>query len=379
MSIKKSKLLFRGLLFVVFLSACNILSNKDTLSYEERLERNKSLINEALEDMEQENYSDAIQKWDEVINLVPEYAEGYYQRGSSYLELMEHEHNLEEYKALLNHAHEDIDLAIALSSSPNGNYYYARFSIYDYLASIQETRAEFIPLEEIALENLLASYKYGTTEPLANRVVLFVLYNLGRCDEMFVETQKQIEVQTEPSATLHLAMGLYHYCIEDFETAVKFTEDAVRIGMEKFLANGFCERSFSHAKVLYSLEKYEEALNTLENSFIIIPNFCGYRYYLRGLIYATIGDIENAEKNLDFGMTQTWSRSGLLPYAQAKIALYNGDKETAISLLQQAEATYHIQDPMLKLIQTDLENLGRKRLEIFPPTPFVTPMQGFTP
>lgn len=379
MDIKNFRLLIQGFLVIILLLACSFFPTNNSLPYEERLEKAKPLINDALENMGQENYSGAIQKWDEVINLVPEYAEGYYQRGSSYLELMEHEHNLEEYTILLNHAREDFDLAISLSESPIGNYYFARYSIYDYLASIQETRAEFIPLEEIALENLIVSYRYGTDEPLANRNVLFVLYVLGRCDEMLVETQKQIEVQTEPSATLHLAMGLYYYCIEDFETAVEFTEDAVRIGIEKFLADGFCQRSFDHAKVLYSLEKYDEAIDELNFAIEVNPYFCGYRYYLRGLIYATIGDIEHAEKDLTFGISQTWSRGGLLPYAQAKIALHNGDTELAISLLQQAEATYHIQDPMLKLIQIDLENLGGKRLEIFPPTPFVTPMQGFTP
>ncbi|MBL8089274.1 MAG: hypothetical protein KF758_05650 [Anaerolineales bacterium] len=379
MNKKNFQLLIKGFLFIILLSGCNIFSTNNSLSYEERLEKAKPLINGALESMARENYIEAVQQWDEVINLVPEYAEGYYQRGNSYLSLMEHEYNLEEYKILLNYAKTDIDSAIALSPSPIGNYYFARYSIYDYLASIQETRAEFIPLEEIALENLLLSYKYGTTEPLANRNILFVLYVLGRCDDMLVETQKQIEVQTEPSATLNLAIGLYYYCIEDFETAVDFTAEAVRIGIEKKLADGFCQRSFDHAKVLYSLEKYDEALNILQESFILSPNFCGYRYYLQGLIHATNGDIQNAEKDLTFGMTQTWSRGGLLPYAQAKIALHNGDTETAISLLQKAEATYHIQDPMLKMIQTDLENLGGTRLEIFSPTPFVTPMQNFMP
>lgn len=367
-------LLFQGFIIVIFLPACNIFSSSNSLSYEERLEKAQPLINDALENMAQENYTGAIQQWNEVINLVPEYADGYYQRGTSYLSLMEHENNLEEYKILLNYAKADIDSAISLSPSPIGNYYYARYSIYDYLASLQETRTEFIPLEEIALENLLVSYQYGTTEPLANRNVLFVLANLGRCDEVLVETQKQIDAQTEPSATLNLAMGLYYYCIEDFETAVEFTADAVRIGIENKVSGGFCQRSFDHAKILYSMEKYDEALNALQLSFTLSPNFCGYRYYLRGLIYATIGDIERAEKDLTLGMSQTWSRGGLLYYAQAKIALYNGDTETAISLLQKAEATYHIQDPMLKLIQADLENLGGKRLEIFTPTPFVTPI-----
>lgn len=146
----------------------------------------------------------------------------------------------------------------------------------------------------------------------------FALYVLGRCDEMLIETQKQLKVQTEPSATLNLAMGLYYYCIEDLETAVKFTAESVRVGIEKNVTAGLCQRSFDHAKVLYSLGRYDEALETLQNSFILSPNFCGYRYYLRGLIYATIGNIENAEKDLAFGMTQTWSRGGLLPYTQAK-------------------------------------------------------------
>jgi tetratricopeptide (TPR) repeat protein len=344
-------------------------------TYEERMYLAQPFIDDAKQEMAQTNFQGAINAWDQALEIVPEYADGHYFRGRSFMNMLENENSLETYTLLLDQAHQDIDTAIALNPNFDGNYYFARFKIYDYLASLQQNRVDYASFEQIALENLLASYKLGTTESLANRYVLFVSYNLGRCDEMLEETQTQMAAQAEPSATLNLAMGLYFYCSGDLDKALEWTTEAVRIGKEKNLIEGYCQRSFNRAEVLLSMERYDDALEEINDSIEISPYFCGQRYYLRGLIHIGMGDLQDAQEDLEFGSGQTWDRGGLLSYAQAKIALENGDTETAIRLLQEAETTYPFQDPILRMIQEELENLGGERLEVTTsisiPTPFM--------
>jgi tetratricopeptide (TPR) repeat protein len=344
-------------------------------TYEERIYLAEPFINDAKQKMAQGNFQEAITLLDQALLTVPESAEGHYLRGLSIMRMIENENNLGTYSLFLDQAQTDVDAAIALNPNGDGNYYFTRYRIYDALAGLQQNRVDYAVLEQIALDNVRASYKLGTTEPLANRHVLFVLYNLGRCDEMLAETQIQMDEQIEPSATLNLAMGLYYYCRGDLDNALEWTTEAVRIGKEKNLAEAYCQRSFNRAEVLLSMKRYEQALEEINDSIELSPFFCGHRYYLRSLIYIGLGDIEKAEDDIEFGTGQTWSRGGLLSYAQAKIALENGDKETAIRLLQDAEATYPFQDGTLRMIQEELEELGGERLQVISslsiPTPFI--------
>jgi hypothetical protein len=102
------------------------------------------------------------------------------------------------------------------------------------------------------------------------------------------------------------------------------------------------------------------------------------------LIYAEKGELDKAQEDLYFGMGQTWARGGELSYAFGKIALAQGDPETAIQYFQEAEATYlFVEDPLLEMMRNDITSLGAAPLEIppsfIPATPIPTQTLQFTP
>src|ERR1044071_302685 len=129
-----------------------------------------------------------------------------------------------------------------------------------------------------------------------------------------------------------------------------------------------------HAIILYGLGRFDEAMADIEKSLSHQPYYGGDRYYFRALIYADRGNIEQAQKDLDFGMTQTWSRGGLLSYVQGKIALAQNRKEDSLFYFQNAEATYLNEGPMLEQIRRDLIALGGTPLTVQKASFDVTPM-----
>ena len=64
-----------------------------------------------------------------------------------------------------------------------------------------------------------------------------------------------------------------------------------------------------------------------------------------------------------------------MPYAQGKIALAQGDTESAIQYFQEAEITYLFRDPLLTKIQDDLAALGASPVDVTPSAPSATAIQ----
>lgn len=353
-----------------------------TLSYSERFEIAGPYISEGLEHRIQGAYADSILAWDKVLEIVPEFAEGYYNRGDIYLKLLNNQRSQEEFLFYLSRAGEDFDKAIELEPYHKGDYYLGRYKYYDNLAGIQTYRADRIRLEEIALDNLLLANQMGNFDPLAERYLIFSNIVVGNCDAAIEQATKLIATTTEPVAAFPTGLSLGYMCKNEAEKALPYMDEAINI-------SDSCMRRFERAKVLYALGRNEDALADLNHTISTDPYYCGDRYYLRGLIYAEMENVQKAQEDLSFGMAQTWGRGGLLAHAQGKIALVQGNKETAIQYFQDAEATYPLEDAILAKIRADLANLGGVPIEVTPsfppatvipsPTPLLTPRPTSSP
>ena len=337
-------------------TATNIPSPTATLTYSQRMELADPFFTEGFKQYDAQNWAESILSWNQVIELVPEDEVGYYMRGQAYMGLLDNNRYFDEYISNLEHAITDFDSAITINPK-NGNYYLNRFYAYSALANSQETRADFLEFEKIASQNLDMAFYYGNTTKLSKRNIPFTLIDLGECDKAIDEINKQFSEQTEPSGTLNEAMALAQFCKGSPNKALNSIDNAIKITEN-------CQRNTLRAKILYGMGMYSEAETEINKTLNRCPYYGGDRYFLRGLIYIAMGEIDKAQQDLDFGIGETWAHGGLYPYALGKIALANNDTESAIFYFQAAEATYFNQDMILEMIRADLAKLNAQPLEV---------------
>jgi tetratricopeptide (TPR) repeat protein len=350
--------------------------------YSKRFEIAGPYISKALEYSYQGQSADEILSWDKALEIIPEYAEGYYNRGQAYLKLLNNQRSQEEYLYHLSLAGDDFDKAIELSPYSKGDYYLGRYKYYDNLSGLQANRVDRRQLQQIAFDNLLMANQLGNFDPLAERYVIFSNIVLGNCDAGIEQANQLMEAATEPIGALYTGLALGHACKNETQKALDYIDEAIKL-------KDTCLNRLERAKILYEMGRNQDAIEDLEYSISKDPYYCGDRYYLRGLLYAESGDIQKAQGDLAFGMGQTWGRGGFLPYTQGKIALAQGETEAAIQYFQEAEITYPLPDPVLMKIQNDLSALDAIPIEVTPsvapataiptPTPLLTPRPTSSP
>ncbi|HKJ38747.1 MAG TPA: hypothetical protein VJ972_08210 [Anaerolineales bacterium] len=348
-----------------------------SLTFSQRHEIAGPYISEALGNSLQGKPGEAIISWTKVLEILPDDASSYRLRGEEYLKLLVNQRSQEEYISYLSLAGDDFDKAIELEPYTDGNYYIGRYKYYDKLANLQPNRVDRILLNRIALDNLTMGNRLGNYDPLAERYVIFSNIMVGNCDAGIEQANKLIESETEPSPALYTGLALGYMCRHEPENALPYMDTAITI-------RDTCERRLERARILYVLNRIDDALADLDFTLSKDPYYCGGRYYLRGLIYAEKGELDKAQEDLYFGMGQTWARGGELSYAFGKIALAQGDTETAIQYFQEAEATYIFpKDPLLEMMRNDITALDAAPLEMppsfFPATPIPTQTMQSTP
>jgi tetratricopeptide (TPR) repeat protein len=327
-----------------------------SLPFNKRFEMAGNDISEALNHLSNGEYAEEIMSWDKVLKIVPEFSEGYYDRGQAYLKLSNTQHSQQEFMFYVSKAGEDFNKAIELAPYSKGDYYFGRFQYYAALASNQATtRADFLTLEQTALYNLLMANQLGNFIKDFDTKLALVYIAVGRCDEGIEQANRLIAETKEPTVDMIGALSSGYLCKNDLAKALKYMSDVVS------KVDG-CTSRFDRARIYYAMGKLDNALDDLNVTITKNPNYCGSRYYLRGLIYAEKGDLDKAQEDLQFGIGQTWERGGLLAYAQGKIALAQGDKASAIQYFQEAENTYTFFDPIYDKMRNDLITLGGEPL-----------------
>ena len=343
-----------------------------TESYDKRLEKVWPFIVQANSLSSAQNFAGAVPIWTQALEIVPEYTDGYYKRGAAYFYLTQSQRSKSEYDFYLQLAIKDFDQAIQLD--PNvADYYIMRGRAYKSLSYQQSLRVDFQRLEKIALENFLYSEQLPHQEVWNNLEsnLYRTMVEAGDCEYAITKVNELLASRTDPSPGLHSVLADAYYCIGDLEKALEQKDEAIKLSASSVCS---CERAI----ILYGLGSFDEAMDAIEKSLSHQPYYDGNRYYFRALIYADLGNTEQAQRDLDFGITQTWARGGLLSYVQGKIALAQDRKEDALAYFQEAEATYFAEGPMLEQIRQDLIALGGTPREIqktsFELTPIPLPL-----
>ena len=339
-----------------------------SLTFTQRREIAGPYISEALENSWQGKPGEAIISWTKVLEIIPEDASSYRLRGEEYLKLLANQRSQEEYVYYLSLAGSDFEKAIELEPYVDGSYYIGLYKYYDGIAGLQANRVDRVILRHAALDNLTMGNRLGNYDPLAERYVIFSNIMVGNCDAGIEQANKLIETEAEPSPALYTGLALGYMCRLEPEKALPYMDTAITI-------RDTCERRLERARILYVLNRIDDALADLDFTLSQDPYYCGGRYYLRGLIYAEKGELDKAQEDLYFGMGQTWARGGELSYAFGKIALAQGDTESAIQYFQEAEATYIFpEDPLLEMMRNDIAALGAVPLDISPSFTPATPI-----
>jgi tetratricopeptide (TPR) repeat protein len=349
------------------------------LSYDQRLILARPQIEEARRLTDEEQYAEAVLAWDRVRERVPEFGEGHYYRARCYLGFWENQRFAEEAFANLEAALSDLDQAIALGPFVPGEYFLERANVFDDLAAMMDFRIDATPLRQLAVENLQMAIALGVTEA-ANDLPLFMIAS-GDCRGGILEAQRLVEARglgQSPSGTLNTALALGYLCQGQPAMALHHIDVARSV-------NDTPIRRWDRAVILYHLGRSREALTELDELIAENPDYAGYRYYLRALIHYEEGQIEQALEDLQIGSSNTWSRHSLYPYVWARIELDAGDREVAVDLLRQAEASDSgWYGPMVDRYRRELADLGGEPLEVtpqftVPSTPIPTAIPTITP
>jgi tetratricopeptide (TPR) repeat protein len=342
-----------------------------TLDQDARMALADPYISEGLSKMWDGDYANAITAFSQVVAYLPDWDNGYGLRGECYLKLLQNQRSQEEYLSYLELARQDIDMAILLDPG-NGMYYLDRYEIYEDLALSQTYRADAEAYEAVALENLTWSNQLGNYDEYSDRYVPISLIALGRCDEALAEGKALEAASAEPSAGINTILAQSYGCLGDLNKALVYIDAAIQIDDNP-------DRRFWRASLLFAMGKLDESKAELDDMIEASPYYGGFRYYLRALVFAAQGDLENAQADLDFGSGQTWGQNDLLSYALGKIALAQGDEQAALEYFQDAESTHLPHDPILALIRADIQALGGTVREVEPAGPEATWIPTYTP
>jgi tetratricopeptide (TPR) repeat protein len=347
------------------LSTASLLNPTNTVDRQSDI---KDWTAQAITLMGQGLYTRAIQLWDQILLQDPLNFNAYYQRATCYHQLSLEQRILERYTDYINQALKDIDMAISIRGDI-GDYYSLRQSIYIGIASIVDREVDREYLVTIALENAKKAYALGTTiEPYPDRIIIIDLIFTMQCKEALVELQPLLD---KTSAEDFSRGGLLHIQSQAFACLGKLDQAISAVDASMFNRENMEFKKWLKSAYLYQIGRYAESLSLLDELIDTTPGGGGERYYLRAAIYFAQAKYDLAVQNLETGKENTWMRYEMLPYVEGQIALHQGDKETAISLLLYAETTFEpFLSPTRWKVQYQLANLGVKPLNPTPSVPY---------
>lgn len=320
-----------------------------------------SLI-KAEEFMEVGEFESAILHINDILNVDPENVEAYRRRARCYIELAKAHSFRDPGTDHISQAIADLERAIALAPHANGDDYLSRNEAYHFLAGSATYRAEVYELSDVALQNLRVGISLYNNEPTARWTLPILLWRLGRCDESIEETLKLIAERGWGAAShgfLYSILGDAYMCKGDFSRALQ----QYRVVMQGY--HTILHR-YSLALAFYHLGRTSDALQVLDDTIAEQPYYDGYRYGLRALIQFERGEREQAERDLEWLLKNTWREGGLDAYVRALMALEDGDRERAVDLLRFAEATVKWDSGFIPRLRRELAQMGETPLENMP-------------
>ncbi|MBI3169338.1 MAG: hypothetical protein HYZ22_12715 [Chloroflexi bacterium] len=242
------------------------------------------------------------------------------------------------------------------------------------LANLEIYSVNKFTIYDLANQDVRKSIELGA--PVSSYVYRHYARNLiegNHCQEGLEETQKLIQ----QFGTQGPDYGQYY--------SVYLTEAYICLGeLDKALESAqfiTCDDPVSTCKsglmteIYLQSEDYDNALNTVNYMINWQPVGGGWRYFIRALIYYEQGLTELALQDLETGDAYSWYGNGVYWYVNAQMAFAEGDTETGINYLHQAEQTLDVgYAPLRQQIIKELASYGKKPIELEPNLPFEFPL-----
>jgi tetratricopeptide (TPR) repeat protein len=274
----------------------------------------------------------------------------YYQRAACYWNIGSNLSVGDDYFDYVHRGLKEIDQAISIYPQ-DASYFVLRARFYIELNKEFPNRVDSDQIYQVALENYRIATQLNPNDiknPLNSEMILV---NLGRCAEALEignQLLKQVPDITQTSGDFDKEMAAGLACEGQYDQAMVYVDLGINSG-------NACNCMWEKGYYQYLTGHVADAETTLMN----YPAANDDRYFLIGLIDIEQGRVEDARIDLQVGEQNTWNRHGLHAYLAGKLALIDGDRQTAIKDFQDAEATLpHRQSQLLPKIRNDLAQLG---------------------
>jgi tetratricopeptide (TPR) repeat protein len=309
-----------------------------------------------------------IQKYDELLAQMPNWANGNFYRAVCKRRLAEKSHSLVEYRDLIVSGISDVDKAISID--PEIGWYYAEHSYQYYdLIEVYENSPADDALLQIALDNIQTSVRMGDYDENSQAKIPLYLIQLGRCQEGVDEAKRQIAsfpVNQTPVIDLYDYLAQGYQCLGDYTKANQTINQRLKI-------NKNCKPYMLQTSILIGLGQKNKALETIDRCINEYPSFGGYRYYLRSLLHWDRGEKDLARADNITGYGYTWYHGGLFAYMAGLILIDEGEQEAGLEFLKYAESSAReFEGPWLKKrIRASLASLNIPQQNPTPAATFV--------
>ncbi len=215
---------------------------------------------------------EAIKIFDEAINLDPNFATAYNNRGNVYLDIKEHQHALEDY-----------DRAIALD--PNyAMAYNNRGAVYHDLKKYQQALKEFNQAIAFAPNYVMAYYNRGN------------IYRDLKQYKQALEDYDQAIAFDPNDAEVYNNRGLVYRDLKQYKQALQDFDQAIVFDPNDAMA-------YNNRGLVYrDLKQYKQALEDYDQAIAFDPNDAE-AYNNRGNVYADLKEYQQALENFDRAIT----------------------------------------------------------------------------
>jgi tetratricopeptide (TPR) repeat protein len=295
-----------------------------------------------------------IQAYDRLLEQMPEWEIGYYNRGVCKYQAAMASHDLGVFSDYLYADIADQNQVIALNPSFSEAYVELSFAYANLQESVNDNSADRKALMNISLENLRAGLALGSPNNDARMHVPLLLIDLDRCREAMSEANRQFAALKpgQAGALIYQVMARAHICLGEYASALPLLEKARAM-------QPTCSIFELQTTVLMGLGKTDEAFKVINSCIKRSPGFSGYRYYQRALIEYDRGQIDLARQDVDTGAGNTWYHGGLYAYLMGRLALDEGSRDEAVEWMQTAATTIqNFEGPwLMQRIRKDLAGL----------------------
>jgi tetratricopeptide (TPR) repeat protein len=298
------------------------------------------LISEVETHLSEGRIPEAIATVDQVIDILPDYADAYAARAAIYAFWANSATDLQTARLYSQQAKEDIETAIDIGPEAADYHYMAYAYIKTFGLISEENYLDQLPYYNQALEHLLLAIELGTTVEQANHVFGTELSGVYRCREAFDYLDRLVSRQGMTASEfggIDLGLSVAHLCLGNLDNAQDHMLKVVEIVPSQY-------SYLFLAQIYYQAGEYEKALETLDNSYATNGEFGGWRFYLRAAVQYALGETELALEDIALGDEESWIENQLRAYVLGRIALDAGNEEEGLAYLEASQKTINPAD-----------------------------------